>query len=412
MEQVVWVGVDWADREHAYSVRTLGEKDYEGKFLADPESAHEWVHKLRERHPEAIIIVGLEQSRGALMYLLTGYDFLRLVPINPRAAQAYRESLFLSGAKDDPVDAELIRDFVANHFERLRVWQPDDGPTKRLRLLVEGRRKFVDHRTSLTQALRATLKQYFPQILKWFKEADSPLSLAFIERWPSLVQAQAARPEAIRKLIRAHSRMKPEAVEELIKTIAAGVALTSDVAIIDGLSILAQSYGTMLTALREPIRRYDQQIAAVWNEHEDQKIFDSFPGAGVVLAPRLAAAFGTDRSRFSDACEIQRLSGIAPVKRSSGNISTTHARFRCPKFLRQSFHEFAEESLPHSSWALAFYRQQRERKIGHHTAIRSLAFRWMRILFRCWQNRTVYDEQAYIDSLKRRHSPLINRIAA
>lgn len=412
MEEIVWVGVDWADREHAYAVRAVDGKEYKGKFCGDPESVHEWVRKLRERHSGATIIVGLEQSRGALMYALCGYEFLRLVPINPRAAQAYRQSLILSGAKDDPVDAGLIRDFVANHVDRLRVWRPDDEPTKRLRLLVEGRRKFVDQRTSFTQALSATLKQYFPQILEWFHDANAPLTLAFIERWPTLADAQAARPDAVRKLIRTHSRKKPEVVEALIETIAAGVALTTDPAIVDGLSILAQSYVVMLTALEEPIRRYDQQIAAVWNEHEDQKIFDSFPGGGVVMAPRLAAAFGTDRSRFSNAAEIQMLSGIAPVKISSGKKSSTHARFRCPKFLRQSFHEFAEASLPKSSWALAFYRQQRERKVGHHAAIRSLAFRWIRILFRCWQTRTVYDEQTYIAALKRRHSPLINRIAA
>src|SRR4051812_16351651 len=179
MEEIVWVGVDWADREHAYAVRAVDGKEYKGKFCGDPESVHEWVRKLRERHSGATIIVGLEQSRGALMYALCGYEFLRLVPINPRAAQAYRQSLILSGAKDDPVDAGLIRDFVANHVDRLRVWRPDDEPTKRLRLLVEGRRKFVDQRTSFTQALSATLKQYFPQILEWFHDANAPLTLAF-----------------------------------------------------------------------------------------------------------------------------------------------------------------------------------------------------------------------------------------
>jgi hypothetical protein len=70
MEEIVWVGVDWADREHAYSVRAVDGKEYKGKFSGDPESVHEWVRKLRERHSEATIIVGLEQSRGALMYAL------------------------------------------------------------------------------------------------------------------------------------------------------------------------------------------------------------------------------------------------------------------------------------------------------------------------------------------------------
>lgn len=412
MEQMVWVGVDWADQEHAYSVRSVGEKEYQGTFKSDPVAVHEWVRKLHERHPEARIVIGLEQSRGALMYALSGYAFLRLVPINPRAVKAYRQSLFLSGAKDDPVDAELIRDFVATHFAKLRVWQPDDAATKKLRLLVEGRRKFVDHRTSFTQALSAALKQYFPQIIDWFGEANTTLTRAFIERWPTLGEAKAARPEAIRKLIQAHSRKKPEAVEAILKKIAVAVPLTTDMAIIEGLSILAQSLVTMLEVIEEPIQRYDREIEAAWVEHQDHTIFDSFPGAGPVMAPRLAAAFGTDRARFTAASEIQTFAGIAPVKEASGKQSWTHARFHCPKFMRQSFHEFAEASLPFSRWALAYYRQQRERGAGHHTAIRSLAFRWMRILFRCWQSRTTYDEQAYIDALTRRGSPLVARIAA
>ena len=411
MEQVVWVGVDWADQEHAYSVKTEGEQ-YEGKFKSDPVAVHEWVRKLRERHPEKVIVIALEQSRGALMNALSGYEFLRLVPINPRAAKAYRQSLYLSGAKDDPLDADVIREFVANHFDRLRVWQPDDEPTRKLRLLVEGRRKFVEQRTSLTQALSAALKQYFPQILDWFGEANTTLTRAFIERWPTVAEAKAASPQAIRNLIRAHSRKKPAAIEDLVAKIATSVPLTTNTPVIEGLSILAQSLVTMLDAVEEPIQRYDREIAALWGVHEDHQIFDSFPGAGVVMAPRLAAAFGTDRTRFTTASEIQTYSGIAPVKEASGKRFTIRQRYHCPKFTRQTFHEFAEASLPFSDWALAYYRQQRERGAGHHTAIRSLAFRWMRILFRCWQNRTTYDEQVYIAALKRSSSPLPRRMAA
>jgi len=34
-------------------------------------------------------------------------------------------------------------------------------------------------------------------------------------------------------------------------------------------------------------------------------------------------------------------------------------RWACPKFLRQSFHEWAGHSIAHSQWARSYYQQQR-----------------------------------------------------
>jgi transposase len=413
MEKVACVvGVDWGEEKHAYAVRDREGSEYADRTSTDPAAVHEWVNKLRARHPDGMIVVALEQSRGALMYALLGYEFIELVPINPRAAKAYRDSLSLSGAKDDPLDAALIRDFAQKHRSKLRVWRPDDARTRRLRLLVEARRTLVDQRTSITQALTAALKQYFPQILTWFEDPNGKLARAFLSRWPTLEHAKQARANSIQSLVRANSRKKPAQIDELIAAIRSAVALTTDRAIVDSMSELALSYVTILDAYDGPIARYDDAIETLWGEHPDRKVFDSFPGAGPVMGPRLAAAFGSDRSRFDDASEIQKYSGIAPVVERSGKQSWTHARWRCPKFLRQTFHEYAAASLPFSPWALAFYRLQRERGAGHHAAVRSLAFRWIRILFHCWKNDIAYNEESHIDHLRRRNSPVAARLAA
>ena len=223
MEQVVCeVGVDWGEGKHSFVVRSQTEH-YKGEIAADPESVHRWVQTLRERHPEGMILVALEQSRGALIYALLRYAFLVLVPINPRAASAFRESLSLSGAKDDPLDAELILEFVSKHRSKLRPWRPDDSTTRKLRLLVEGRREAVDLRTSIGQMLSAALKQYFPQVLDWFDDATGKLPRAFLSRWSSLQAAKRAYADTIEELVRTHSRKKPEQVAELISKIRSAV---------------------------------------------------------------------------------------------------------------------------------------------------------------------------------------------
>ncbi len=415
MESVICVvGVDWSDQKHSYAVRTASgqEEEEEGEFGSDPEAVHEWVRRLRPCYGQGKIVIALEQSRGALMYALSAYDFIDLVPINPRAAKAYRDSLHLSGAKDDPVDAALIRDFVWNHRGQLRVWHGDDPITRKLRLLVEGRRDLVDQRTATSHALNAALKQYFPHILEWFGDGGSALGRAFLGRWPTLEQARHARADAVRGLVRAHSRKSAAEIDMLLLKIRSAVPLTTDPAIIEPLALRVVTLVAILDPIDEHLKQYETAIAQVWQSDADRELFESFPGAGPVMAPRLAVALGSDRSRFNDPSELQTYSGIAPVVERSGKQCWTHARWQCPKFLRQSFHEFAECSIPHCAWARAFYHQQRERGAGHHEAIRALAFRWIRILYRCWKSNTLYQEERYLESLKRRGSPLMMRLAA
>jgi hypothetical protein len=278
--------------------------------------------------------------------------------------------------------------------------------------LCEQRRTLVDQRTGLTHALAAALKEYFPQALQWFGET-SPHLRAFLNHWPTLDQARLASVDDLASVLKASRRRKASVVAQaLIEKIRLAVPLTSDRAIIETHSMYAVSLGTLIDPLDLQIANYDKTIAAAWALHPDHKTFGSLPGAGAVMAPRLAVAFGLDRSRFDQARELQQYSGIAPVTERSGKHCWIHARWGFPKFLHQTFHEFAQASIPHSAWARAFYHQQRERGAGHHQAIRSLAFRWIRILFSLWKTGQEYDESRYLDALKRKHSPIGSRIAA
>ena len=124
------------------------------------------------------------------------------------------------------------------------------------------------------------------------------------------------------------------------------------------------------------------------------------------MVPRLIVAFGTHRERYDTAFQMQCYSGIAPVQEASGNRQWIHFRRSCPKFLRQTFHEFAFLSTRSSTWAKAYYDRQRSREQSHPAAVRALAYKWIRIIFHCWKQRELYDEQIYLQSLQKRRSPL------
>ncbi len=107
--------------------------------------------------------------------------------------------------------------------------------------------------------------------------------------------------------------------------------------------------------------------------------------------------------------ELQQYAGVAPVTQRSGKKCWVHWRWQCPTFLRQTFVEWAAQTINKSFWAGAYYRQQRAKGCTYQAAVRALAFKWIRILYRCWQTRTPYNESTYLKALERRGSPLLKQ---
>ena len=159
----------------------------------------------------------------------------------------------------------------------------------------------------------------------------------------------------------------------------------------------------------DSIKQFDAEIEKVATQHTDYTLFSALPGAGPSLAPRLLVAFGEQRERYQNAAELQKYSGVAPVTERSGKKHWVHWRWQCPAFLRQTFVEWAAQTINKSFWAGEYYRQQRDKGSTHQAAVRSLAFKWIRIVYRCWQTGVAYDESRYLKALERRGSPLVKR---
>jgi hypothetical protein len=51
---------------------------------------------------------------------------------------------------------------------------------------------------------------------------------------------------------------------------------------------------------------------------------------------------------------------------------------------------------------------QRAKGKEHHAAVRALAFKWIRIIWKCWQTRRPYNEVIYLEGLRKKGSPLLN----
>jgi transposase len=398
----VWLGIDWADQKHRWAMRIDGEtKVQQGDLDHTPEAVEEFVSSLAVRFPGQRVAVALEQSRGALIFMLGKYAHLVLYPVHPNTLDHYRKSVYPSGAKSDPGDAALILDLLYTHTERLRPFEPDTAETRTLQLLVEARRDAVDDKTRYLHRLTAQLKMFFPQVLDWFSTVDTVVVGALLQKWPTLEDLQRAPVSSVVGFLGKH-RIPDTRIAVLRQLIREAVPAVKDAAVLESSVLIVRRIVGQIDALRVAILEHDKKIADLAQAHPDYGIFSSLPGAGPAMAPRLIAAFGTQRDRYATAAAIQCYAGIAPVTESSGKQRWVHWRWACPKFLRQTFHEWAWMSTRKPGWAREFYDRQRERNQSHHAAVRSLSFKWLRILFRCWKDHTPYDEARYALALQKR----------
>lgn len=402
------IGLDWGRARHALALRAADSTKIEQRTLEhSAENLHQWLDELHARFGGRPVAVAIESSRGAVINALVQRSWITIYPIHPKTSARYREAFAPSGAKDDQPDADLLLALVERHRDRLSPLRRDDESTRRLDGWCRIRRAAVDRRTGLINTLQSVLMGHFPQALELCGEdLAAPLALDLLTRWPTLPALQKAKPETLRAFFYGHNVRRPDSVEVRLQRIATARPLTEDAVVLELCTVQAQGLIAELRALQKHIGVLDERIAAVFATHPDAALFRQLPGAGKVLAPRLAAALGTDRSRWADAESFGRYIGVLPVLERSGGRQWVHWRWSAPKFLRQTFVEWAKQTVRYCAWAGAYYEHCKRRGKRPQSIYRSLAAKWIRILWRSWQDRVPYNDTRYCAALKASHSPL------
>ena len=403
------IGLDWGDRQHALARRPDDTLSTETSTLEhSAEGVRAWLQQIEQRFGGRPVALALETSKGPLIHLFFDVPWLTVYPIHPATSARIRKAFTPSGAKDDTPDAHVLLSLLVHHLDQLRPLRPEDALTRRLDALCQLRRQSVDQRTQVSNQLRAALKGYYPQALELVGEnLHSPLALDFLQRWPDLIGLKAARPGTLKAFYHRHNVRRPAAVAQRLQRIQAAVALTTDETIVAlGRRAVARLLA-LLAVLQKHIHQNEKLIREALAAHPEAELFRELPGAGPMLAPRLVVAFGTDRSRYPSAEALQRYSGVAPVKEKSGGRVWVHWRWNAPRFLRQTLIEWAGQTVLHCAWARAYYEAQKKRGKRHWAILRVLAFIWVRILWKCWQTRTPYQEAIYVAALRRRGSKLV-----
>ena len=408
----VVLGIDWGKQSHdIHQIVVDCWKLSHHTIKTDPTSTHRFINELRERYPGGRIAVLSEQGKGFLVNMLLDYDWIELYTVNPHAASEFRKSLRPSGAKSDSIDSETLARMFFTHFDKLTYLSHSDELTRRLDTFTRHRRELVDKRVSVSLAIKSLLRDYYSQVFEMLSvNIWDRMSLDFLRRWPCFSKLKSSNGPILKKFYFAHNSRSETLIDKRIKHWQNSQILSKDRVLEELSQFKLLNLIDQIALLNKQIDRIDKEIKRVFSQHPEREFFEQLPGAGTAMAPRLAAAFGCNRNRFKDCSQMQAYVGVAPITVQSGNTSYTFMRRVCPKFLRQSFHEWAGLSAQYSPWAKACYQMHLERGKCVGEAKRALAFKWMRILFRCWKNHEQYDEDKYVQSLINHRSPVIKKM--
>lgn len=397
-------GLDWGGTGHAVCV-----VDHTGAVLLSLEIRHDadGLAELRKRlaklAPAADIPIAIERPTGLIVDALVeaGHP---VVPIHPNVVKACRPRYRAAGGKSDPGDAFMIADILRTDGHRFRPLRPCSDEIKALRALVRGRDDLVAERVGLANRLRSLLENFWPGAAAVFADIDSPVALAFVQRYPTPDSAARLGEKRMKAFLASHSycgRRSPADLLDRLRAAPTGLAGEAE----------AEAKGEMVRALAAVLERVVSEIAKLTARIEhavaelpDGQIVMSFPRAGRICAAQILAELGDVRERFPTADQLAAESGASPVTHASGKSRGVVFRWACNHRLRAAIICFADNSRHSSPWAADVYKRARSRGCDHPHAVRILARAWIRVLWRAWTDGTLYDPALHNAAIAHNHA--------
>lgn len=396
-----FAALDWAKDHHDVVV-----VDSSGQIAADfrfPHDAAGWAEFTQKTQPFGGCPITLETASGPAVDQLLLRNWT-IYPVAPTAAARYRERKAPSGTKNDRHDVWSLADALRTDGHAWRPLRPQDEATARLRALCRDEITLIEQRTLLVNQLQSALREYYPAAMEAFEDWTQPSAWQFILAFPTPAQLRAAGSRKWEKFLHTHKLWRPETREKRQALFAQADALCASPAVVAAKRLLAVSLVRLLITLQGQLDEYRHQIRTAFREHPDHDIFGSLPGAKDFLAPRLLAEIGSIREEYPDTDALMCQGGVSPVEYQSGQIKRCRLRRACNKVLRATIHLWANASRLTCSWAQTYYAQKRTEGHSHASALRCLGKRWLKILWRLWQDRKPYDETIYLKSLESRTS--------
>jgi transposase len=391
-----FAGLDWASRIHAVCVI-----DARGGVVAQFEVNHDaagLAELCRRLRGLRVAAVAIERPSGLVVDALLEAG-LQVVPIHPNVVKATRPRYRSHGGKSDASDAYLLADLLRTDGHRFQPLAPESDEIRALRALVRGRDDLVATRVQLANQLRALLESFWPGAAEVFADVDSPIALAFIQRYPTPEAASRLGPKRMAAFCGQHAYCGRRSAEELLQRLHQAAAVSLGELEMEAKGDLALNLARVLARLVEQIKLLTSRIEHAVQSCEDGRILMSFPRAGRICAAQILSEMGSVRERFDDLERLAAEAGVTPVTYESGKSKAVAFRWACNHRLRAALTCMADNSRHASAWAAAIYEKARARGCDHPHAIRILARAWLRVIWRAWRERQTYDVQRHTGAM-------------
>lgn len=388
-EETAFAALDWASDHHDLVVVDNG-----GRITLSHRFAHTaegWKALRAALSAWPGIPVAVETNQGIVIEQLLLAN-VRIYPVNPKAAKRYRERKAPAGGKSDQFDAWSMADALRIDGHGWRELSRQDPLTEELRLLCRDELALIEQRTLLVNQLQAALREYYPAALEAFDDWTVRGAWAFLETFPNPQRLVAAGRRKWEKFLHANQLWRPQTAQRRLEVFARADEMVAGQAATSAKELLALSLVSLLRTLQSRLDTYRLRIEKLFAKHPDHDIFGSLPGAGSKLAPRLLSELGDQRDQFPSSESLQKHAGTAPLSFQSGQIHRVYMRRGVNRFLRNAVHQWSDKSRKQCVWAQLYYQTQRKRGKSHACALRSLGQRWMKILWKMWQEKSRYDE--------------------
>ena len=387
-------GIDWASEQHDVLIEDpAGAELLAETFAHDEDGVSALCAALGCFEVE---VVAIERPEGLLVDRLLEAG-VRVLALHPNQVKAARDRFRASGGKSDRFDRFVLCELARTDRHRFRILEPDGDETKALRALVRAREDLVGARVALCNQLRAELQLFWPGPIGLFCDLDSPISLAFLARYPSPADARGLGEKRLAAFLKAHRYGGRKTAAQLLARLrSAAAGRTGERETRARRSVVARLVATLQTMVTH-IAELESQIAVALDAHPDGEIFRSFfrSRESVLCAASLLSEIGDCRARYPHRDAIAADGGQAPVAKESGKRKQATFRWACNKRLRNALSTLAQSTRIWNPWAADRYAAARARGHNHRRALRTLGRAWARIIWRCWQTRTPYDPTSH-----------------
>lgn len=383
-----FAGLDWASQTHALCVVDERGATVERSLIAhDAPGLAGLLHRLRRLGSPPVAI---ERPSGLLVDTLVEAG-MTVVPIHPNTVKASRPRYRSHGGKSDASDAYVLADLLRTDGHRFKALSPQGDEILALRALVRGRDDLVATRVQLANQLRTLLESFWPGAAVVFADIDSPIALAFVERYPTPLSAKTLGAKRMAAFCAQHAYSGRRCAEELLARLHQAPQSACSELQMQAMGELARGLARTLKSMVEQIRLLSSRIEHLLASLEDGRILMSFPRAGRICAAQILAELGSVRERFTTEAQLAAEAGVAPVTYESGKSKAVTFRWACNHRLRAAVTCLADNSRHASAWAAQVYAKAKARGCDHPHAVRILARAWLRVIWRAWIDRKTYD---------------------